>query len=122
MKQLKNTFGLIRDTIAGVDFYFRDLETPFSWGYRFGRSYWETPNDEQPSQADLLAYLDELEGRVAACFGAMQDEELDEIYDAAAETPIQGFALHLRLAPYSSPPGDVGGPGGHPGGAVRGLG
>jgi uncharacterized damage-inducible protein DinB len=119
----KNTFGLMRDTIGNfddenwrkeytwfmvpvrvayhniecVDFYFRDLQEPFTWGYRFGRSYWETPNDEQPTQAELLAYLDELEGRVAACFGAMQDEELGEIYDETAEIP-QTKASHYTYA------------------------
>lgn len=109
----RSTFGLMRETIANfddetwrkeytwflvpvrvayhtiesVDYYFRDLQQPFTWGYRFGRPYWEMPNNEQPAQAELLAYLDELEARLTACFDEMQDEELGEIYDPNAEIP-----------------------------------
>ena len=121
----RNTFGLMRDTIRNfddenwrkeytwflvpvrvayhniecVDFYFRDLDASFTWGYRFGGPYWETPNDEQPSQGELLAYLDELEARVATCFDAMEDEELGDTYDETGEQPmtkISHYAYALR--------------------------
>jgi uncharacterized damage-inducible protein DinB len=117
----KNTIGLLRDTIANfdderwrkeytwfqvpvrvarhniecIDFYFKEKGAPFSWDTRFGRPYWETPNDEQPSQAELLAYLGDLEARIETCFGEMQDEELGEIYDDTAEEPMTKIAHYL---------------------------
>jgi uncharacterized damage-inducible protein DinB len=117
----KNTIGLIRDTINNfddkrwrkeytwfqvpvrvarhtiecLDFYFKELSAPFSWNTRFDAPYWETPNDQQPTQAELVAYLDDLETRIASIFAAMQDEELGEIYDEAAEKPCSKIAHYL---------------------------
>ena len=84
-----------RHTIECIDFYFKELGVPFSWDTRFGRPYWETPNDEQPSQADLIAYLDDLEARIEGIFAAMQDEELGEIYDETAEKPMTKATHYL---------------------------
>ena len=84
-----------RHTIECIDFYFRELGAPFSWNTRFGRPYWETPNAEQPSQADLVAYLDDLEARIEGIFAAMQDEELGDIYDPDAEKPMTKAAHYL---------------------------
>jgi uncharacterized damage-inducible protein DinB len=121
LNNFKNTFGLIRDTIANfddenwrkeytwfqvpvrvayhtiecVDFYFKDVDTPYTWGHRFGKRLWDTPKDKQPSQTELLGYLDELEARVEACFAAMQDEDLGEIYDESAEKPRTKAAHYI---------------------------
>jgi uncharacterized damage-inducible protein DinB len=123
-KNYKNTFGIIHDTITNfddekwrkestwfqvpvrvarhtiecVDFYFKEKGSLWSWEVsRFGRPYWETPNDEQPSQTELLVYLDELVVRVEAYFSELQDEELGEIYDDTAEPPSSTIA-HLLYA------------------------
>ena len=84
-----------RHTIECLDFYFKEQGAPFSWDTRFGRPYWETPNDEQPSQAELVAYLDDLEARIETIFAAMRDEELGEIYDNTAEKPVTKIAHYL---------------------------
>lgn len=113
-KNFKNTLGLLRDTIVNfdderwrkeytwfqapvrvarhtiecLDFYFKDKGAPWDWNAgRFGRPYWEVPNAEQPSQAELLAYLDETEARIAAHFAGIQDEELGDAYDETEEQP-----------------------------------
>lgn len=116
-----NTIGLMRDTISNfddatwrteytwfqvpvrvarhniecLDFYFKEKGAPFSWDTRFGRPYWETPNDEQPSQAELIVYLDDVTARIEACFSELQDEELGEIYDETAEEPVTKIAHYL---------------------------
>lgn len=108
----KNTIGLIRDTITNfdderwrkeytwfqvpvrvarhtiecLDFYFKEKGAPFSWDTRFGRPCWETPNAEQPTQAEVLAYLGEMEVRIAAHFAGVQDEKLRS--SRAAKSPI----------------------------------
>ena len=120
----KNTFGLVRDTISNfddenwrkeytwfqvpvrvarhtiecIDFYFKEKGAPWSWEVsRFGRPYWETPNDEQPSQAELLAYLDELAARIETYFAGIRDEDLGDIHDDTADEPTSTVA-HLLYA------------------------
>ena len=121
LNNFKNTIGLLRDTVVNfdderwrkeytwfqvpvrvarhaiecLDFYFKEKGAPFSWNTRFGRPYWETPNDEQPSQAELLAYLDDLEARITTHLAGVQDEELGDIYDAAEEHPRSKIAHYL---------------------------
>jgi uncharacterized damage-inducible protein DinB len=116
-----NTIGLIRDTISNfydatwrteytwfqvpvrvarhtiecLDFYFKEKSMSFSWDTRFGRPYWETPNEEQPSQAELIVYLDDMTARIEVCFANLQDEELGEIYDDTAEEPMTKIAHYL---------------------------
>lgn len=84
-----------RHTIECIDYYFRKLDVPFSWNTRFGRPYWETPNDGQPSQVELIAYLDDLETRIEGIFVVMQDEALGDIYDPDAEKPLTKTAHYL---------------------------
>jgi len=84
-----------RHTIECLDFYFKELDAPFSWNTRFEKPYWEMPNDEQPSQADLVAYLDDLEVRIEGVFAEMQDAALGDIYDEAAEKPLTKVAHYL---------------------------
>ncbi|MCU0522964.1 MAG: DinB family protein [Anaerolineae bacterium] len=123
-KNYRNTCGLIRDTINNfddarwrkeytwfqvpvrvarhtvecLDFYFREKGAPWSWEVsRFGRPYWATPNDRQPSQAELLTYLAEMEARIEGYFAGLHDEALGEIYDVTADPPSSTIA-HLLYA------------------------
>jgi hypothetical protein len=76
-----------RHTIESLDFYFKEKGAPFSWDVsRFGAPYWETSDADQPTQVEVLAYLNEMEARIATHFEAVQDEELGDIYDPSEET------------------------------------
>lgn len=123
-KSFKNTMGLIRDTINNaddekwrkgytdflapakvayhniecLDFYFRpDGMEKFVWGNRFGKPYWELSNAEQPTQAELLAYLDEINERIFAHFDALDDEMLYEPFPNNPDnTRIEEYLYALR--------------------------
>jgi hypothetical protein len=109
----KDTIGLLRDSIRNfgeaawckgptffqvpakvayhdvecLDYYFKaKSRDEWSWGYRFGKPWWELSNEEQPSQEALIAYLDELEDRIGAHLNGVQDEMLGEVYDPQEET------------------------------------
>ena len=123
-KSFKNTMGLIRDTINNtddekwrkgytdfmvpaiiayhniecLDFYFRpDGTEKFVWGHRFGKPYWELSIAEQPTQAELLAYLDEVAERIFAHFDALDDAMLLEPSPYGSEwTRIEDYLYDLR--------------------------
>ena len=118
----RSAIGLIRDTIGSfdnaqwrqgtsffqvpakvayhdiecLDYYFRTKSRDeWAWGYRFGKPWWEISNEEQPSQEELNAYLDELEERIAAHFCGVQDESLGEDYDPEGEPFLTRIGQYL---------------------------
>jgi uncharacterized damage-inducible protein DinB len=81
-----------------LDFYFKTKSRDeWVWGYRFGKPWWELSNEEQPSQEELVAYLDELEERIAVHFAEAQDETLGEIHDPEGE-PVRTQIGHYLYA------------------------
>ncbi len=123
-KSFKNTIGLMRDTIENaddkkwrqgdhfiqvpaklayhniecLDFYFRpDGMEKFEWGKRFGKSYWELSNEEQPAQSELIIYLDEITEQIFAHFDTLNDEMLVEPFPSNPEwTRIEQYLYALR--------------------------
>ena len=123
-KSFRNTMGLIRDTIQNaddakwrqgehfiqvpaklayhniecLDFYFRpDDMKKFVWGKRFGKSYWQLSNEDQPTQKELLIYLDEITERIFAHFDALDDAMLVEPFPNNPErTRIEQYLYALR--------------------------
>ena len=115
----KSTIGLLRDSIRNfddahwrkgatffqvpakvayhstecLDYYFTTTgRDEWVWGYRFGAPWWELSDEDQPSQQDLIAYLDELEERIARRFAGAQDETLGEVYDPKGENASDRLA------------------------------
>ena len=81
-----------------LDYYFKMvIRREWAWGHRFGKPWWELSNEDQPSQEALIAYLDDLEERIAAHFGGVQDETLGEVYDPAEE-PVRTRIGHYLYA------------------------
>ena len=127
-KSFKNTIGLIHDTIESaddekwrqgdhfiqvpakvayhniecLDFYFRpDGAEKFVWGHRFGKSYWELSNEEQPAQSELIIYLDEITERIFAHFDALDDALLVEPFPNNPDwTRIEQYLYALRHADH----------------------
>ena len=123
-KSFRNTIGLIRDTIEKaeddkwrqgehffhvpakvayhniecLDFYFRpDGMEKFTWGHRFGKPYWKLSNNDQPTQQELLDYLDEIKERIFAHFDALTDEMLTNPFPNNPEwTRIEQYLYALR--------------------------
>ena len=84
--------------IECLDFYFRsDGTEKFIWGHRFGKPYWELSNEKQPTQAELIAYLDEITERIFAHFDALEDDTLTEPFPNNPEwTRIEQYLYALR--------------------------
>jgi hypothetical protein len=86
--------------IECLDAYFReDPDGPYTWGYRFGAPFWELSDEEQPSQEDLLDYLQDLEVRIEHEFASLADEDLAQPHDAEkrhAETRLGHYTYALR--------------------------
>jgi hypothetical protein len=79
-----------------LDYYFKTRRrVEWVWGYRFGKPWWELPNEDQPSQEQLIAYLDELQERIAAHLGGVQDRSLGEIFSAEEEAVRTGIGHYL---------------------------
>jgi uncharacterized damage-inducible protein DinB len=123
-KSFKNTIGLIRDTITNtddqkwrqgytvfqvpakvayhniecLDAYFRpEGMEEFQCGQRFGKPWWELSNEEQPTQAELMTYLDELTVRIFDHFDTLDDEMLYQPFPNNPEwTRIEQYLYALR--------------------------
>jgi len=81
-----------------LDYYFKTVRRDeWVWGYRLGKPWWELSNEEQPSQEELIAYLDELEGRIAIYFAGVEDETLGEVF-SADEEPVRTRIGHYLYA------------------------
>lgn len=77
-----------------LDYYFRDPGRPFQWGSRFGGGWWELPEENLPAQAEVLAYLEEVQARIVHQLTSLRDEELGTPYDEEREHG------HTRLGHY----------------------
>ena len=84
--------------IECLDFYFRpDGAAKFVWGHRFGKSYWELSNEEQPSQSELIIYLDEITEQIFAHFYALDDAMLVKPFPNNPDwTRIEQYLYALR--------------------------
>lgn len=89
-------------TIEALDFYFsgkRDSKE-FSFGHRFGdMPAWKLENDEMPSQADLLQYLDEIEKVIDSAFDSLNDDNLNtpfELYKWSGRTTLGHYIYAIR--------------------------
>ena len=66
-------------TIDALDYYFRDEEERRS-GHRYGSGWAELPDDERPSQEDLLLYLSDVHEKILRHFASIDDENLGKTY------------------------------------------
>ncbi len=90
--------------IESLEFYFTQPEGGeenyrFPFGRRFGQPWWKTPDQELPSQENLLAYLEEIETLIAETFAEMDDEALHapfEYLDFSGKTWTGHLAYALR--------------------------
>ena len=82
-------------TVECLDYYFRsDTASPWDWG-----GWWQHPDDIKPSPMELLAYLQDVTGRVEAHMTSITDDDLAEPYDAGHEhghTRIEHYIYALR--------------------------
>ena len=87
--------------VESLEFYFsgkRDGQE-FTYGHRFGGPWWEMHDEQLPDQAGVLAYLDDVEGRIEAAFASLDDADLDapfELYDWSGSTLVGHYAYALR--------------------------
>jgi uncharacterized damage-inducible protein DinB len=83
-----------------LDAYFReDPDAPYTWGHRFGAPFWELADDEQPSQEDLLSYLQDLEDRIVRELSSFADTGLTTPHDKErrhAKTRLGHYVYALR--------------------------
>ncbi|MEJ2733832.1 MAG: DinB family protein [Anaerolineae bacterium] len=83
-----------------LDYYFReDPAQAYKWGYRFGGGWWELPDEGQPSQEALLAYLQDVEARIVQHLSSLDDANLVTPYDAQqehGETRLGHYIYGLR--------------------------
>ena len=85
-------------TVESLDFYFCGRDQ-FEWGYRFRGPWWKTTIEELPTKKEIVAYLEEIEERVAAYFESCQDTDLLEnfdLYDWSGGTLLGHFIYALR--------------------------
>jgi hypothetical protein len=86
--------------IECLDAYSReDPDAPYIWGYRFGAPYWELSDEAQPSQEDVLSYLQELGARIERELSSLTDEDLAAPHDAEkrhADTRLGHYIYALR--------------------------
>ena len=61
--------GLALHTVETIEFYTSDKAAPeFSWGHRFGVDWEDSESGRLPDQAEILAYLIEVEATLRAWF------------------------------------------------------
>ena len=65
--------------IDSLDHYFRE-EKENERNYRFGGGWDELPDEKQPSQQQLLEYLDEMRERISNYLESITDEDLTSAY------------------------------------------
>lgn len=73
--------GVAMHIVDCLDFYFRKgLAGDYAWGHRFGGGWWELGDERLPSPESVLEYARELEERIVAQFGALNDADLARPY------------------------------------------
>ena len=84
-----------------LDFYFsgkRDGQE-FTYGHRFGGTWWEMEDEQLPGQEALLEYLDEVQARIDETFASTDDAELSapfDLYEWSGKTLAGHYAYALR--------------------------
>jgi hypothetical protein len=74
--------NLAYHTIECLDYFFYEGDRKdFSFGYRFGGSWWQLDEEKKPGIDDLTAYLDEMEERIVSFFNGSEDAHLAEAFD-----------------------------------------
>jgi uncharacterized damage-inducible protein DinB len=71
----------------------------FTYGQRFGGTWWEMEDGQLPSQGALLEYLDEVQARIENTFASIDDAELStpfDLYDWSGKTLVGHYAYALR--------------------------
>ena len=64
-----------------LDFYFReDKNKKYLWGHRFDGSWEELADDAQPSQKEVVQYLDDMALRIQIFFQRIDDGDLSTPY------------------------------------------
>jgi uncharacterized damage-inducible protein DinB len=87
-----------------LDFYFHPSPIkPYVWGHRFGGGWWELKAEQRPTQAALAEYTRELEARILAILGALDDAALGQPYPAEASQSLsdEGYATWLGHYVYA---------------------
>jgi hypothetical protein len=83
-----------------LGFYFReDPNVEYRWGHRFDGGWWELPAERQPTREALLAYLEDIEERVAQHLVSLNDDDLVTPYDEEkqhGETRLGHYVYALR--------------------------
>ena len=86
--------------VEALDAYWAKEEgQAFTYGYRFGGTWWEMEDAQLPGQEALLAYLDEVRGTIEETFASMDDADLSapfDLYDWSGNTLMGHFAYALR--------------------------
>ncbi len=87
-------------TIESLDFYFCGKPgDEFRWGYRFRGPWWETAKEDLPTKKEIIAYLQEVEGRIKEFLTEKTDNELLEafkLYDGSGKTLLGHLVYALR--------------------------
>lgn len=71
----------------------------FAYGSRFSGTWWEMSEEQLPKKAELLLYLEEIEGRIEDVFASTYDENLSdpfELYDWSGKTQLGHLVYALR--------------------------
>lgn len=65
-----------------LDLYFREnREGKYPWGHKFGGSWEELSDEEQPSQEAVIGYLEEMASRIESYFDSISDTDLATAYN-----------------------------------------
>lgn len=88
--------NLAYHTIECLDYYFCVGDRKkFSFGYRFGGSWWQLPEEKKPSAEVLIEYLDEIDSRITGFFSEREDTHLNEAYDES-QSNMSWYLYALR--------------------------
>jgi uncharacterized damage-inducible protein DinB len=87
--------------VEALDAYFWRQEDgqEFTYGRRFGGTWWEIEDAHLPGQEALLGYLDEIEERIEETSASMDDADLSSPFDLhewSGKTLIGHYAYALR--------------------------
>lgn len=88
--------------VEALDAYFQadEKREEFAYGARFGISWWDMEEKQLPSQEAMLAYLDEVNIKIARAFATFEEDsklaEPFELYDWSGNTMLGHLVYALR--------------------------
>jgi hypothetical protein len=87
--------------VESLEVYFSTKEEneAFTYGRRFGASWWEMSDEQLPSREALLEYLGEVEARMESTFAALDDAALNapfELHEWSGKTLNGHYVYALR--------------------------